>query len=161
MRVIRKCLIPKPYDFEPKTVGEHIKRERLKRGLLQKEVALLFKVDTFTILNWESGFTKPQNKDVPLLIHFLGYDPEPPSPITVADHLRAKRRERGWSQRIAASYIGVDPSTWSSWELGGTIMRPEHRARIAAFTGIPEHELQHTMTRQWNDHHGKPTVKIR
>ena len=62
MRVVRKCLIPKPYDFEPKTVGEHIKRERLKRGMLQKEVALLFKVDAFTILNWETGFTKPQIK---------------------------------------------------------------------------------------------------
>lgn len=160
MRVVRKCLIKKRYDFEPKTVGEHIKRERLKRGLRQKDLAPLFNVDAFTILNWETGFTKPQIKDVPALIEFLGYDPEPASPVTIADHLRAKRRVHGWSQRRAASYIGVDPSTWSSWELGGTILRPEHRARIAAFTGIPEHELQHTMTRQWNNHHGKPTVKL-
>lgn len=65
MRVVRKCLIPKPYDFEPKAVGEHIRREGLRRGLLQKDLTQLFNVDTFAILNWETGKTKPQIKDVP------------------------------------------------------------------------------------------------
>lgn len=154
----RKCLIPKPWEFEPRTVGEHIKRERLKRGMLQREVALLFKVDAFTILNWETGFTKPQIKDVPALIRFLGYDPEPPSPVDTADYLRAKRRERGWSQRRAASYVGVDPSTWSSWEAGGIILLPAHRALVARFTGLPEQEIQFAMRRQWNACHGKPSI---
>jgi hypothetical protein len=36
-----KSLIEKPYDFEPKTLGEHVKRRRLKMGLMQKEVAKL------------------------------------------------------------------------------------------------------------------------
>lgn len=158
MRVVRKCLIPKPYDFEPRTVGEHLKRERLKRGLLQKEVTRLFNVDMFTILNWETGATKPQIKDVPALINFLGYDPEPPSPVTVADHLRSKRRERGWSQRDAASYMGVDPATWSSWELGGTIMKPAHRKLVARFTGLDENHVYRCMKKRWNDGHGKPTL---
>jgi hypothetical protein len=42
----------------------------------------------FRMRKWETGFTKPQIKDVPALIFFLGYDPEPPSPVTIADHLR-------------------------------------------------------------------------
>lgn len=149
-------MIPKPYDFEPTTVGEHIKRERLKRGLLQKDLAPLFKVDAFTIMNWEIGFTKPQIKDVPALITFLGYDPEPPSPVTVADHLRATRRRLGWSQRQAASYLAIDPSTLSSWELGGTIMKPEHRTLVATFTGLSQDGVYRSMKKQWNDAHGKP-----
>lgn len=159
MRTTLKSLIPKPWDFQPATVGEHIKKERLKRGLLQKEVAPLFKVDTFTILNWETGATKPQIKDVPALIDFLGYDPEPPSPVTIADHLKSKRRERGWSQREAASYIGVDPSTWASWESGTTIMLPKHRELVARFTGLSSHDVNLTMKRQWNSAHGKPTIE--
>jgi transcriptional regulator with XRE-family HTH domain len=150
-------LIPKPYDFEPKTVGEHIKRERLKRGMLQREVAVLFKVDAFTILNWETGFTKPQTKDVPTLINFLGYDPEPPSLVTIADHLRATRRRLGWSQRQTASYLAIDPSTLSSWELGGTIMKPEHRTLVATFTGLSADHVYRCMKRQWNDGHGQLT----
>lgn len=157
VRVVRKFLIKKAWDFEPKTVGEHIKRERLKRRLLQKDLSPLFNVDTFTILNWETGATKPQIKDVPALISFLGYDPEPPSPVTVAEQIWAKRRERGWSQRQAASYMGVDPCTWSSWEQGGTIKRPEHRKLVADFLGLNANLVHRLMKQRWNDGHGKPT----
>lgn len=159
MRVTRKCLIPKPYEFEPKTVGEHIKRERLKRGLRQKDVAALFGVDAFTILNWETGFTKPQIKDVPALIGFLGYDPEPPTTVTIADHLWATRRRLGWSQKETAAYLAIDPSTLSSWELGGTIMKPDHRALVATFIGWSPDRVYRCMKRQWNAAHGKPTVE--
>jgi transcriptional regulator with XRE-family HTH domain len=159
VRTTLKALIPKPYDFEPTTVGEHIKKERLKRGLIQKDLAPLFKVDAFTILNWETGKTKPQIKDVPALIAFLGYDPEPPSPTTIAEHLRAKRREHGWSQRRAAAYVGVDPSTWARWESGATIMFPSHRAIAADFIGLSRREVHLMMKRQWNTAHGKPTTE--
>lgn len=145
----------KPYDFEATTVGQHIKRERLKRGMLQKEVAVLFKVDAFTILNWETGFTKPQIKDVPVLIAFLGYDPEPQSPLTIADHLWATRRRLGWSQKQTASYLAIDPSTLCSWELGGTIMKPEHRTLVATFTGLSPEHVYTSMKTQWNAAHGK------
>jgi transcriptional regulator with XRE-family HTH domain len=152
-------LIKKAWDFEPKTVGEHIKRERLKRGLLQKDVAPLFNVDMFTILNWETGKTKPKIKDVPALIRFLGYDPEPPSPVTIAEHLWASRRLRGWSQREAASYMGVDPSTWANWEAGGTIMLPLYRRLTAQFIGLSGDEVDTAMKRQWNRLHNKVTVE--
>ena len=91
------------------------------------------------------------------MIGFLGYDPEPPSPVSIADYLRAQRRARGWSQRDAAAYMGVDPSTWSSWELGGTIMKPAHRKLVADFTGMDHDEVYRCMKRRWNEHHGKPT----
>jgi len=151
-------LIPKPYDFEPTTVGEHIKKERLKRGLLQKDVARLFNVDMFTILNWETGFTRPQIKDVPALIAFLGYDPEPPAPQSIAEHLYAKRRLLGWSQKVAAKQLSIDPCTWSSWEAGGTIMKPEHRKLVAGFLSLDEGLVYSCMKDQWNAAHGKKSV---
>jgi transcriptional regulator with XRE-family HTH domain len=152
-------LIPKPWEFEPKTVGEHILRERLRRELLQRDVAKLFMVDVITIHHWEIGFTKPQIKDVPALISFLGYDPEPFYPTTIAEHLWAQRRVRGWSQKMAAGHFGIDPSTWSSWEGGGTIMKPEHRKLVALFTGLSEEEVYRCMKKRWNDLHGKPTIE--
>jgi transcriptional regulator with XRE-family HTH domain len=148
-------LIPKPYDFEPTTIGEHIKRERLKQGLRQKDIARVFGVDAFTILNWETGFTRPQIKDVPALIAFLGYDPEPPPLVTIADHLWATRRRLGWTQKHTASCLAIDPCTLSSWELGGTIMKPEHRTLVATFTGLSVDYVYRCMKRQWNKAHGK------
>lgn len=31
-------MIPKPYDFEPISVGDHIRKRRLELGLMQKEL---------------------------------------------------------------------------------------------------------------------------
>lgn len=36
-----KSLIPNAYDFEPETLGEHIKKKRLMKGMLQKELAAI------------------------------------------------------------------------------------------------------------------------
>jgi transcriptional regulator with XRE-family HTH domain len=96
VRATLKSLISKNYDFEPKSVGEHIKRRRLLLGLLQKDVAALFNVRTETVHNWEIGYTKPTIQLIPTLVNFLGYDPEPQNPETVGDRLRSKRRQLGF-----------------------------------------------------------------
>ncbi len=77
----------------------------------QAEVASLFSRTSFTIGNWENGITKPGIHHVPTLIKFLGYDPKPPNPKSIAERLAAKRRELGLTQRAAARKLGVDPST--------------------------------------------------
>src|SRR3990167_3741304 len=56
VRTTLKSLIPKPWEFEPKTLGEHIKRRRLELGLEQKDVAKQLGVTTDTVLNWEKGY---------------------------------------------------------------------------------------------------------
>jgi len=123
--------------------------------MLQAEVASLFGVTLFTICNWENDLTKPKIQHIPTLIKFLGYDPEPPKPTTIADHLAARRRELGWSQRTAAKCLGVDPCTWSSWENGGTIMALKHRRLVATFLGLSESEVHAEMKKKWNGQHGK------
>jgi len=97
---------------------------------------------------------------VPTLIKFLGYDPINPSPTSIPEHLKSKRRRLGWSQKMAARKLGIDPCTWSSWECGGTIMAHKHRKLIASFLGIDAKTLSETMRRQWNERHGKSRCEL-
>lgn len=147
-----KSLIPKPYDFEPKTLGEHIRKKRLKMGLTQKEVAKLLDVNTWTILNWEKGHTEPPIGSIPAIVRFLGYDPYP-QPESLSQHLLAKRREKGWSIKEAAEAIGVDPCTWGNWERGKLILYRQHRTIVARFLDLSADALDQEMVARWNRLH--------
>lgn len=138
-------MIPKIYDFEPQTLGEHVRKRRLFLKLSQPQLAKLLGVSTETILNWELDYKKPSINHIGKLIQFLGYDPESPSSNSIADLLLAKRRELGWTQKVAARNLGVDPCTWSSWECGGTIMMRKHRRVVASFLGAAEEIVNEIM----------------
>jgi len=86
-------LKPKKTDFEPRTIGEHIKKRRLKLKLTQAQASPQLGVDPMTILNWEKGKTTPPMPYLPAIHRFLGYDPFPPATTTIAERLIAKRRQ--------------------------------------------------------------------
>jgi transcriptional regulator with XRE-family HTH domain len=138
-------LIPKPYDFEPQTFGEHLLKRRLLLDLEQKEAGAILGVDGNTVLNWEKGYHEPSIRYIASLISFIGYDPELPNPNSIPEHLKAKRRGYGWTQRAAAKHLGVDACTWSSWENGGTIVRSDHRKMVANFVGLPLNKIHKIM----------------
>ena len=117
MRIRRKSLIPKEWEFEPKSLGEHLRRRRLALSLIQEEAATHLGVNAWTVHNWETGVSKPAIQFIPALVGFLGYDPEPVDEGTLAGRLVAKRRELGLSQLQAARSIGVDPAAWAGWEI--------------------------------------------
>ena len=117
----------------------------------QIEVAELFNVTHFTVGNWENGHAEPKFFQTPILIKFLGYDPVNHNPNSIADLLLLKRRELGWTQKVSARNLGVDPCTWSSWECGGTIMTHKHRRLIASFLGIAEGKIIENMKNGIND----------
>lgn len=150
-RISLKSFIPKPYDFDPKTLGDHVLKRRLFLKLSQPQLAKLLGVAPETILNWELNYRKPSINHIGKLIEFLGYDPELPNSNSIADLLLAKRRELGWSQKVAAQNLGIDPCTWSSWECGGTIMKHDHRRLVASFLGIDEEKVIENLKRQWNE----------
>lgn len=149
-----KSLIKKPYDFEPKTLGEHIKRRRIRMELTQKEVASKLGVVPWTILNWEKGHTEPPIASMPAIVHFLGYDPFP-QPRALPDHLLAKRREMGWSVKEAAEAVGVDPCSWGNWERGQIILYCRHRELIARMLGLSADALDQQMGSRWNRSHAR------
>lgn len=127
-----KALIPKPYSESPRTLGEHLKRARLMRGLKQRDLAALIGTDLYTVINWEKDRTKPPVCHVPGIIAFLGYDPFPP-PQTLSEHMLAKRRAMGWSIAEAARRLGVDQSTWGAWERGGVVQWPRYQSLLECF----------------------------
>ncbi len=123
MRTSLKSLIPKSYEFEPKTIGEHVLKHRLFLKLSQPQLAKLLGVAAETILNWELNYRKPSINHIGKLIQFLGYDPESRNSNSIADLLLAERRKLGWAQKVAAWNLGIDPSTLSNWEHGGKIIK--------------------------------------
>ncbi len=135
VRIQLKSLIRKLYDFEPQTLGEHIRRRRLVLSITQEEAARWLGVNAWTVLNWETGETKPAIQFIPALVRFLGYDPEPVNQGTLAGQLVAKRRELGLSQREVARSLAIDPGTWAGWELGARIVREAHRRAVDGFLG--------------------------
>jgi transcriptional regulator with XRE-family HTH domain len=157
--VMLKALKPKETSFEPQTVGSHLRKKRLQLGLTQREAGQRLGVTLFTVINWEYGRCEPALHRLPAIREFLNYEPDPVAPITLAEHLAAKRRELGWTQKKAASALGVDPSTWSAWEAGGTVMGKTHRSLVARFTGLSGAALYAAMRKRWNDSHNRTTAE--
>ncbi len=154
-----KALKPKETDFEPQTVGEHIRKHRLLLKITQKALAGLLKVSQYSILNWERGEFQPSNvTTLHRIIEFLGYDPLPVGQ-TIPERLRQQRRLRGWGQRQLAEHFGVDRCTVTGWELDGTILKRSHRSMVARFLGLAEADLTCEMGDRWNKNHGKLSVR--
>jgi hypothetical protein len=55
----RPVIPPKGYPFDPKTIGEHIRKRRLDLGLLQLEVAKMIGVTESTVWNWSMTRLRP------------------------------------------------------------------------------------------------------
>ena len=87
----------------------------MDRGLEIAETASQLSITPDTLVNWEQGHHHPTATQGAKVIKFLGYCPFE-DPVTLGDHMRLWRWKRGFSHRKAAAEIGVDPSTWRSWE---------------------------------------------
>jgi transcriptional regulator with XRE-family HTH domain len=102
---------------EPQTIGDHLRRKRLARKILQREVAEQIGVTTSCIFNWESNAARPDIRYMPAIIRFLGYDPLP-EPQNCGERLVWRRTSLGLSQKAAAKQLGVDSGTLARWERG-------------------------------------------
>lgn len=127
-----KCLKHKDLDGEPRTIGEHIKRKRLREGLTQQAAGVLMGVSAFTVLNWEKGRATPSPQDFPRIIRFLGYAPLP-EPVTLPERLRYIRCMQGWSIKDAGRAAGIHEETWGYWESGANEPQRRMKERIERF----------------------------
>ncbi len=114
---------------EPKTWGEHLRRQRILRGLRQKDLAVAHGVTTETIHNWECGHSHPEVQYLPKIIAFLGYCPYTPG-RTLNERLRVAREAQGLSLRQCAEMVQVDEGTLWKWEKG--LRRPNDRLVVVA-----------------------------
>jgi DNA-binding XRE family transcriptional regulator len=99
------------------TVGDHIRRRRLERHLLQHDVANAIGVAVPTIL----GRTAPTFRHMRKNINFLGYNPIPRAD-TRAKRLVQARAALRLSQKQYADHIGVPWWKLAMWEQG--LQRP-------------------------------------
>src|ERR1700674_2055711 len=83
---------------DPKTLGEHLRRVRLDRGLSQRHTAEAIGCHPTALLHWEKGHAEPELRFLPAILRFLGYDPRP-APATFGGQIRAAREANGLSAR--------------------------------------------------------------
>lgn len=113
------------------SIGEHLKATRLARKLLQKDVATLIGVNTFTIANWEKGKNVPAVFNGKEVIKFLGFMPLPTN--TLAERFYALRFKNGWSQEVAAAHFGVGEDLWQLFEAGVSTKQTRDMERVKKF----------------------------
>jgi len=100
------------------TIGDHIRKERIERGLLQADVARIIGVIEQCITNWENHRGQPQIHLYPAVIAFLGYYPLNHNLNTIQGKLMILRHCLGVSYKGLGTIWGVDGSTVRGWELG-------------------------------------------
>ena len=152
LKSLIKSLIKKGFDFEPITLGDHIRRRRLVLGIGLKEAGRRIGVTEFTVINWESRNKKPLTRHMPAIIRFIGYDPFPQAKA-IPERLRMERQKRGWTQQQLASHLGVWQRTIADWERNGTILKVAHREKVAKFLGLSEKYIRSIIRKRWNGSH--------
>jgi len=63
------------YPAELNTLGDHLRKTRLDRGLSQSEIARILNVATDTVTGWEVNRYQPSLRLAKAIIAFLGYIP--------------------------------------------------------------------------------------
>ncbi|MGI9437360.1 MAG: helix-turn-helix domain-containing protein [Geminicoccaceae bacterium] len=99
----------------PETLGEHLKKRRLKAVLKQDEVARVLRISDASYHSWENDHRMPMVRFMPRIIEWLGYDPYPP-PRNSSEWLVAVRRNLGLTRKGLGRLIGADESTVQRWE---------------------------------------------
>jgi transcriptional regulator with XRE-family HTH domain len=128
-------VIDPQYPRELRSIGDHVRKTRLDRGLLQKQVAAQIGVDLATVRNWERGTSVPTLRVLPRVIDFLGHDPRV-SGTTFAEQLRRTRTAQGLSLVEFTQAVDVDPSTLAGWELGQHRPSGRNIERILTLVGV-------------------------
>jgi transcriptional regulator with XRE-family HTH domain len=110
---------PRGYPRELQTLGDHVKKVRLDRGLVQEQVARELGVSVGTVQNWETDHTRVATRSMPQVVAFLGYDPDEESESDhLGERIRALRERQGLSQVALAAKLGLNASTVVAWERG-------------------------------------------
>ena len=105
----RKPLNPAlPTNLE--TIGDHLRKRRLEKGLSQPEVAKLLRVTTDTVTLWELNRNSPTARYFKRILTFLGYLPELGYGYSLGERLKLARHILGHTQRQAAVKMKCDCS---------------------------------------------------
>lgn len=130
----------------------NLKKLRLRRGALQKDVAEAVGVDRTTYGKYESGAIEPSFVVLLALAEYFGVSidcilgreevPDTPAPRGgFQENLALIRRERGLSQEQLADAAGVSRSAIGMWESGHSQPDGLTLVRLASALGVSADEL--------------------
>jgi transcriptional regulator with XRE-family HTH domain len=126
--------LPNPaYPGELKTLGDHLRKARLDRGLSQPDVAKLFNVTTDTVTGWELERHQPTAKFARAIIAFIGYVPFANEDTSLGKRLRLARLVSGMTQKEVADLIDCDESNLRRIELDERRPQGKTREKIEAY----------------------------
>lgn len=140
-----------PVPKEPKTIGEHLRRRRLKLGLRQSEVARKLGISTVTLSRWECDKVYPTWPQQPTIALYLGYDPFTDSSlgapksnetsvvailssnhsISIGQQIRKWRMELKKTRKKLAQELGISVKTLWGWETDRRQSGSSIRLRVA------------------------------
>lgn len=124
--------LPPEYPQELRSLGDHLRTERLRRGLLQREAAREIGVTVMTVNGWEMGRAEPKVSYIPAILGFLGYDPYPEA-TSLGEGLRQERERRGLTQHKIARLLGTTQALVSLLETGGEVTNRRVLAAVRRF----------------------------
>jgi transcriptional regulator with XRE-family HTH domain len=127
-----------PVSKQPKTIGEHLRKQRFSLGIRQSEAARRLRVSQLTLSLWERDKVYPTWANQPRLVKFLGCDPftnptlggtkgnETPfvailariGPLTLGQGITKRRIELRKNRKECARELGVSVKTLWGWETG-------------------------------------------
>ena len=144
-----------PVSKQPKTIGEHLRKQRFKLGIRQSQAAQRLGVSEHTMSVWERNQIYPTWAYQPRLIEYLGYDPftdsalggpkgnetpsvaalAPNTPLTLGQQISVRRLKSKKTRQQCAKELGVDTKTLRGWEAGRHQPFAYHFGRISRFLG--------------------------
>jgi transcriptional regulator with XRE-family HTH domain len=87
--------LPKNYPKALKTFGDHVLKARLDKQLSQEAAAKIIGVNSGTIRQWENDNVPPKIYNYPVLIKFIGYDPNYQDDDSLVSRVENFRRAHG------------------------------------------------------------------
>ena len=97
------------------TIGDSLRKQRLRMGLTLKNVAEEFRITESTLRNWETNRRTVSLRFRRRVQDFLGVCPCDVS-LPIGGRLRERREYAGISRKALAQMFSVDEHTVSSWE---------------------------------------------
>ena len=98
------------YPAELHTLGDHLRKVRLDRGLSQPDVAKILNVITDSVTGWELNRHIPPPRSAKAIIAFLGYFPFMVEGELLGRQLYYARLITGKTQEEVAAIVGCDES---------------------------------------------------
>ena len=123
--------LPKPEAPILVTVGDHLRARRKVLGLTQADAAKRIGVVRDAVAKWEMGLRKLDRRNMPSVIRFLGYDPQPPA-TTFGELIGRTRRTLGLNQTGIAKALGVPTQSLRMWERDRYMPKPERLRLLEA-----------------------------